>query len=114
MRYIVMGQKALTEGFALLGFETFPDATTDQVESLLTGLLKRPEKALVLLESTLTYKHGAKTSEEILPALSRARREAAWVIITEIPPLHSPEVYRPSVETLLARVLGDSVLDKPA
>ena len=114
MRYIVMGSKALTEGFALLGFEAFPDATTDQVESVLTGLLKRQEKALVFLESTLTYKHNAKTPEDILPAISRLRREAAWVIITEIPPLHSPEIYRPSVETLVARVLGDSVLDKPA
>lgn len=109
-----MGQKALTEGFALLGFETFPDATTDQVESLLMGLLKRPEKALIFLESTLTHKHTAKTPDDILPALARARREAAWVIITEIPPLHSPKEYRPSVETLLARVLGDSVLDKSA
>lgn len=113
MRYLVMGSKALTDGFALLGFETFPNATTSQVEEVLMGLLKHQEKALIFLESTLTHKPGSNSPEEILPALSRIRREAAWVVLTEIPALNSPETYRPSVEDLVARVLGDSVLDKP-
>ncbi len=112
MRYIVMGSRALTDGLALLGFETFPEATALQVEELLTGLLARQEKALVLLESTLIYQAGAATADRILPAVSRARREAAWVIISEIPPLNSPDTYRPSVETLVTKLLGESVLEK--
>jgi vacuolar-type H+-ATPase subunit F/Vma7 len=104
MRLIFMGSHALADGFALLGFETFPDATTDRVESLLSELLKNKDKALVFLEDNLTRQPG--------PAFLRARSEAASIIITEIPPLSTPETYRPSVEDLVARVLGPSVLEK--
>jgi len=40
MKLIFMGSNALADGFALLGFETFPDATTDNVESVLSELLQ--------------------------------------------------------------------------
>lgn len=109
MRYIILGSKALVEGFALVGFETFPDATPEQVETVLLGLLKHQDKALVVIENTLT--HPPSSPEEVLPAISRARREAAWLVISEIPPLNSPEIYCPSIETLITRVLGESVLE---
>lgn len=99
-----MGSHALADGFALLGFETFPNATTDSVENLLSELLKNKDKALVFLEDNLTRQPG--------PTFLRARSEAASIIITEIPPLSAPETYRPSVEDLVARVLGPSVLEK--
>ncbi len=100
-----MGSQALAEGFALLGFEIFQDANTETVESELSKLLKSKERALVFLEDKLTQQPG--------PSFLRARTEAAGIIITEIPPLNAPETYRPSVEELVARVLGPSVLDKP-
>jgi vacuolar-type H+-ATPase subunit F/Vma7 len=103
MKLIFMGSNALAEGFALLGFETFPNATTDTVENILADLLKNKEKALVFLEDKLTQQPG--------PAFLRARSEAASIIITEIPPLNAPETYRPSVEELVARILGPTVLD---
>ncbi|HIE02704.1 MAG TPA: hypothetical protein EYP59_20880 [Thiotrichaceae bacterium] len=106
MRLIFIGSHALAEGFALLGFETFPNATTEQVESTLSGLLKNKGKALIFLEDNLTQQPG--------PSFLRARTEAAGIIITEIPPLSAPETYRPAVEELVARVLGPSVLDKPS
>jgi len=105
MKLIFMGSNALAEGFALLGFEIFPSATTDTVEQVLSELLTNKEKALVFLEDNLAQQPG--------PSFLRARSEAARIIITEIPPLSAPETYRPSVEQLVARVLGPSVLDKP-
>lgn len=105
-----MGQKALTDGFALLGFETFPDATANTVESVISELLATKEKALVFLENGLSE----VTDTEIQRASSavlRARRAAARIIITEIPPLNAPETYRPLVEDLVNRVLGAAVLD---
>jgi vacuolar-type H+-ATPase subunit F/Vma7 len=105
MKLIFMGSNALAEGFALLGFEIFPGATTDTVETVLSELLKKKEKALVFIEDNLTQQPG--------PYFLRARSEAAGIIMTEIPPLSAPETYRPSVEQLIARVLGPSVLDKP-
>lgn len=104
MRLIFMGSDALADGFALLGFEVFANATHEQVESILGDLLKHREKALVFLEDWLTEQQG--------PAFLRARSEAAGIIITEIPPLHAPDTYHPLVEDLVTRVLGASVLEK--
>lgn len=101
MRLIFMGHEALADGFALLGFEIF---ASDDVEKLLSELIKHKEKALIFLEDSL-----AQSPKD---AFLRARSEAAGIIITEIPPLNAPENYRPVVEDLVARVLGASVLDK--
>lgn len=103
MRLIAMGSHALMDGFALLGFEVFPNVTTDTVEKVLAQLLKNKEKALVFLENNLSQQPGKY--------LSQARSEAAGIIITEIPPLHAPDAYRPLVEELVTRVLGTTALD---
>ncbi len=102
MRLIFMGSNALAEGFALLGFETFPNATLDTVENTLTELLKKQSKALVFLENSLTTG----------PVFLQARSESTGIIITEIPALNEPDSYKPSVEELVERVLGSSVLEK--
>lgn len=112
MRLIMMGHQVLAEGFALLGFETFPEATLDDVEQVLSSLLKSKEKAFVLLETHLTYQTSTSGEHQPLPALSQARREAARIVIAEIPPLQTPETYHPTIETLVSRVLGSHVLDK--
>jgi vacuolar-type H+-ATPase subunit F/Vma7 len=103
MKLLFMGSQALAEGFNLLGFETFPEATHDTVEQQLSLLLKEQERAIVFLENHLAQQPG--------PAFLRARSEAAGIIITELPPLNAPDSYRPSVEELVMRVLGPSVLD---
>jgi vacuolar-type H+-ATPase subunit F/Vma7 len=105
MRLIMMGSDELCEGFALLGFETFPNATTKNVEELLSELVKNQEKALVFLENNLSQQPGA--------AFLHARSESDRIIITEIPSLNAPNTYRPSVEILIARILGTAALDKP-
>ena len=98
-----MGDIALAEGFALLGFETFPNATLDMVENILAELLKKKTKALVFIEDSLTKQAGS--------AFLQARSSSAEIIITEIPALNAPDSYKPSVEELVKRVLGSSVLD---
>ncbi|TGO03606.1 hypothetical protein PN36_02910 [Candidatus Thiomargarita nelsonii] len=103
MKLIFMGSQALADGFTLLGFETFSNATTETVESELSKLIKSKERALVFIEDSLTRQPG--------PSFLRARTEVAEIIITEIPPLNAPNNYHSSVEKLVARVLGPSVLD---
>jgi len=103
MRLIFMGSEALTEGFDLLGFETFPNATPAILEAELSKLLSHKEKALIFLEDSL-FQHPSAI-------LLRARSEAAGIIITEIPPLNAPDTYRPVVEELVTRVLGASALE---
>ena len=39
-RLIAMGSAVLMEGFSLIGLETFPDATAEDLERLLAGLVR--------------------------------------------------------------------------
>lgn len=103
MRLIFLGSAALAEGFALTGFEIFPDATVDTVEKVLADVLKRKEKALIFVEDSL--------SRQPPPSFLRARNESDRIVITEIPPLHAPQNYQPLVEELVGRVLGPAVLE---
>lgn len=104
MRLIAMGHAALTQGFALLGFETHPDADREMVESVLEQLLKHREKALVLLEHELARADGVY--------LNRVRSEGGRIVVVEVPPLHAPADYHPPVEDLVERVLGPSALEE--
>ncbi len=104
MRLIFLGSQALADGFSLLGFETFPEANLETVETVLADLLKTKAKALVFLETGL--------SEQPSHLVAKVRQESASIIMTEIPPLNAPETYRPLVEDLIVRVLGASALDK--
>lgn len=104
-RLIVMGSPALTEGFALIGFETWSNGTEEDVEKLLEELERGQEKALVFLEPALSRCQSAR--------LSRVRAESSRIVITEVPPLHAPSDYHPAVEDLVAKILGQSALEEP-
>ena len=102
-RMIAMGSAALVDAFALVGFETYPDANAETLEAVLDGLSKTRASALVILEQDLARSQG--------PALRRARGEDPRIVIVEIPRLDAPEAYRPEVENLVATLLGKSALD---
>jgi vacuolar-type H+-ATPase subunit F/Vma7 len=105
-RLIVMGGPALTDGFRLIGFEAYPDATPEDVERCLAGLIKGKEKALVLLEHRL--------AEANIPSLNRVRMEYSRIVVTELPELQTPTEYRPRVEELVRSILGARVLEENA
>lgn len=102
-RLIALGSAALTEGFALIGFETYPDPTPEALEDLLRELLRRQQAALVVIEQGLAQNPGRQ--------LIRAMREGARIVITEIPPLQQPPRYRSRVDRLMESVLGTSALE---
>lgn len=102
-RMIALGSAALTEGFSLIGVETIPDATAEQLESLLADLVKRQEKALVFLEDSLVRSQGSW--------LRHVREEGGRIVIAEVPPLHMPENYHPQVEDLVRAILGAQALE---
>lgn len=102
-RMIALGSAALTEGFSLIGVETVPDATPEQLENLLAGMVKHQEKALVFLEHSLARSEG--------PWLRRVREEGGRIVIAEVPPLHTPEDYHPQVEDVVRAILGAQALE---
>ena len=101
-RLVMMGDSALCAGFALIGFETWPDASEAQLEQLLEELERERQSALVFLEPRLARCGCAP--------LERLQRQGGRVIITEIPPLSAPDDYRPQVEELVVSMLGEGAL----
>jgi vacuolar-type H+-ATPase subunit F/Vma7 len=104
MRVVALGGAALMQGFALLGAETYEDATEEDVERVLAELLRGQDQALVFVQNTLVTRGGRY--------LERVRREGGRVIVSEVPPLDAPESYRPPVEALVVRVVGASALEE--
>lgn len=104
-RLIALGGAALMEGFALIGFETYPDPTPAVLEDLLQDLLRRQQAALVVVEQGLVRSPGRQ--------LTRALLEGARIVITEIPRLQNPAQYHSRVDRLVQSTLGPSALESP-
>ena len=103
-RMIALGSAALTEGFSLIGFETMPDASAEELEDLLEKLFKQRQRAMIVLERALARSGGRW--------LRRVRNEGGHIVIAEIPQLHAPEDYHPMVEDLVQSILGPSALEE--
>ena len=104
MKIIAIGNAALMDGFALLGIKTYADASTEEINAVLTELVRSRERALVYLQQNLM-------SAEI-PMIQQLRSRGGSILICEIPDLHAAEDYQPEVEKLIGRVLGSSVLER--
>lgn len=93
-RLIAMGSSPLMQGFALIGFETWPDADEETLERVLTELLRERHRALVLLEPELARCDCS--------ALRVVLTEGGRIVVSEIPPLNAPGDYKPALDELLA------------
>lgn len=103
MKIIAIGNSALMDGFALLGIQTYADATAAEINTVLTELVHSRERALVYLQQDLM-------SADI-PMIQQLRIQGGSILICEIPDLHTADDYQPEVEKLIGRVLGSSVLE---
>jgi vacuolar-type H+-ATPase subunit F/Vma7 len=97
-----MGNSALMDGFALLGMETYPDASVAEVEQILTQLSHSKERAMIYLQQDL--------AQADLPILQFIRNEGGNILISEIPDILSAQDYQAPVDQLLTRVLGASAV----
>ncbi|MDA8384011.1 MAG: hypothetical protein M0037_13330 [Betaproteobacteria bacterium] len=104
-RLLALGSAALTDGFALIGFETVPEATPRQLEELLAGLVTSRQNALVIIGQDLGLSDG--------PWLKRVRDKGGRIVLAEIPPLDAPGSHRLPVEDLIKSVLGPGALGGP-
>ena len=100
---IAMGGRPLMEGFALLGFETWPDADTEDLKKILQELITSRQKALLLLETYL--------SQAPCPLLADVRIHGGNIIVTEVPAINAAHEYHPFVETMVTNLLGGSTLE---
>lgn len=103
-RMIAMGSAALVQGFALIGFETWPDASEEDLARVLADLIRAQEKAVVFLEPHLVRSQCRE--------LARVRAEGGRIVVAEVPLLHAPGDYHPLVEELVTSVLGPAALEE--
>ena len=103
-RLIAMGSSPLMQGFALIGFETWPEADEATLERVLTELLRERQRALVLLEPKLARCECA--------ALRVVLTQGGRIVVSEIPPLNAPEDYRPALDGLLAGTVQGGAQEK--
>lgn len=102
-RLIALGSADLVLGFGLIGFETVPEATPEDVERVVSELLEARQPAFVLLEADLAASGS--------PALARARARGGRIVVAELPKLGESPTYRSPVEELVAQVLGPRLLE---
>jgi len=102
-RMIAMGNRPLMEGFSLLGFETWPNASSEDLDKLLIELLKADQKALLLLETHLSQSQSS--------VLSKVRTHGGKVLVTEIPAINAAHEFHPFVEDLVVQILGKNALE---
>lgn len=103
-RLLFFGEKALTEGFGLIGFETFPDATPEQLDRVLAELVQGRHTALVFIDQGV-----ARLPSRMLP---RVRKEGGRILVTEVPSLRSPDDYHTDIDDQVSTLLGGSRLEE--
>lgn len=102
-RMIALGSPALTEGFALIGFETHTDPAPEDVEALMGELIRNQQSALVVVEQRLARNPGRH--------MLRAQNEGGRIVITEIPEILKSGSYHSRVESLVLGILGPAALE---
>ncbi len=97
-RMIFMGASALTDGFRLIGFETWPEPKPQDVEKLLRELVNKRQNAFLILDQEL--------AREDMPMLERVRAEGGHIVVCTVPPLNDPEAFSTRIDNRLQMMLG--------
>ncbi|MCW8944504.1 MAG: ATPase [Sedimenticola sp.] len=97
-RMLFMGEAALTDGFKLIGFETWADPSQEMLEQQLSRLLRKREKAFIILGHKLAH------CDSVL--LKRIRSEGGHIVITQVPSLAEPDNFHCEIDDRLQQLLG--------
>lgn len=100
-RMLFLGEAALTEGFHLIGFETWADATRQELDELLQGLLRKRQNAFIVLGQALA---GCDS-----PLLQRVRAEGGHIVVTQVPSLADPDNFQCEIDDRLQLLLGGNL-----
>lgn len=103
-RMLFLGDAALTDGFQLIGFETWADPSVAELDRVLAELVEQKTNAFVILDSRLAQQNS--------PMLRRVRAEGGRIIVTEVPQLNEPGDMHSEIDNQARSMLGDSNLDK--
>jgi vacuolar-type H+-ATPase subunit F/Vma7 len=103
-RLIFMGEAALTEGFRLIGFETYADASEKDLDRVLADLLQSRARAFLVLDDSLAQCCSTR--------LRQVRTEGGRIVVTEVPRLREPQEFRGALDDQVRSLLGGADLDR--
>jgi vacuolar-type H+-ATPase subunit F/Vma7 len=104
-RMLFLGDAALTDGFRLIGFETWADPDIEQLDQLLGELLESRSNAFLILDSRLSGV-GSKLLEQV-------RNESGRILITLVPPLNDPDGFHCAIDQRVNSMLDNGSLENP-
>ncbi|MGB0721786.1 MAG: V-type ATP synthase subunit F [Gammaproteobacteria bacterium] len=99
-RLIFMGEEALADGFALVGFETHPDPTPRQLDELLAGLIRNRERAFLVLDTAV----GASDST----LLDQVCSEGGRIVVSQVPSLRTPDQFESDLDRQIRLLTGET------
>ena len=97
-RMLFLGGDSLADGFRLIGFETHPNPTPDEVDKVLQALLRSRDKAFVIVDDAVM-----RTEPE---NLKRVRDEGGRIVVVSVPGLAAPPRLSSEVADRLAAMFG--------
>lgn len=97
-RMLFLGEEALADGFRLIGFETYPDPSLEEVERVLRELQRERESAFVVVADALMRAD--------IPALRQAQREGGRIVVVAVPPLSAAPRLDSAVARRVAAMFG--------
>jgi len=103
-RMLFLGDAALTDGFQLIGFETWPDPSTQQLEQVIGELLNSRTNAFVILDCHLASRNAR--------ILDRVRTEGGRIVVTEVPPLNEPDRFQSQIDQQVKSMLGSEQVEQ--
>lgn len=97
-RQLFLGDANLATGFRLAGFEIFPDADIQQVDTLLAELLAQRTPAFVVLDQQLAMQDSKR--------LRQVRNEGGRILLTQVPRLTEPDKMYSEIDDHIRQLLG--------
>ncbi|RLJ16525.1 ATPase [bacterium endosymbiont of Escarpia laminata] len=98
-RLIFMGSTSIANGFRLIGFETRPDPSLQEVDQLFSELLSERQHAFIVIDNSLE-KLDSKLIQQI-------RNEGGRIVLSEVPSLDDPNCYQCSIDRQLSILIGE-------
>jgi vacuolar-type H+-ATPase subunit F/Vma7 len=95
---LFLGDDSLADGFRLVGFETLANPQPADVERLFRDMLKRGNKAFVIVDDQLM--------QAGLPSLERVRAEGGRIVVASVPRLKEPQRLASDVADRLDAMFG--------
>lgn len=102
---LFLGDDRLADGFRIIGFETYANPSTAEVDRVFRELARSRDKAFVIVDDEVMQMDAGN--------LKQVRREGGRIVVIAVPALSAPPHLGSEVAERLASMFGRSNLLQP-